>query len=435
MVIIEELKEINDIIKDLALFIRQNERIQPDFAEYIKTIGLNNSSTSVQFQAACFNYIFEQRLGSDNKSVFDIYIESKKDLSKAAVEIINELKKSIASVFEVKKVLKSGFSLYNIVNEKVYEALSLVKMTSFRGIGAGQFVVARIFHHNEKCYLLEISGVLASSRKDEAYRYAVAKIVQNPELVYLDNPEKQKEIEEEVANIYNKFQEFFGIDEVITTNKFADDLIGMFNDYSETGEKTDFSDKIQLPETYGFFDVKEFNNSYSNFLENSLGGFSSHEEVYDVGIIFDKELGMYAIPFYGTFNKIFEVDDITEISNYDKCVQYFLMNDKISANLIKRVAAKHKNFMEVINKVLQKSYTFEDLLKEFKSKSNDVKIYSSTTVLYKSKAFSQTLGIIEENEEKPKLDLTQIDVSKIGRNDPCPCGSGKKFKKCCGANL
>ncbi|MBR4681808.1 MAG: preprotein translocase subunit SecA [Elusimicrobiaceae bacterium] len=27
-------------------------------------------------------------------------------------------------------------------------------------------------------------------------------------------------------------------------------------------------------------------------------------------------------------------------------------------------------------------------------------------------------------------------VSKhIGRNDPCPCGSGKKYKKCCGANL
>jgi len=22
--------------------------------------------------------------------------------------------------------------------------------------------------------------------------------------------------------------------------------------------------------------------------------------------------------------------------------------------------------------------------------------------------------------------------SNVGRNDPCPCGSGKKFKKCCG---
>lgn len=24
-------------------------------------------------------------------------------------------------------------------------------------------------------------------------------------------------------------------------------------------------------------------------------------------------------------------------------------------------------------------------------------------------------------------------VEKVGRNEPCPCGSGKKYKKCCGA--
>ena len=26
-----------------------------------------------------------------------------------------------------------------------------------------------------------------------------------------------------------------------------------------------------------------------------------------------------------------------------------------------------------------------------------------------------------------------IDGAKVGRNDPCPCGSGKKYKKCHGA--
>ena len=26
------------------------------------------------------------------------------------------------------------------------------------------------------------------------------------------------------------------------------------------------------------------------------------------------------------------------------------------------------------------------------------------------------------------------DEPKVGRNDPCPCGSGKKYKKCHGAN-
>ena len=29
---------------------------------------------------------------------------------------------------------------------------------------------------------------------------------------------------------------------------------------------------------------------------------------------------------------------------------------------------------------------------------------------------------------------TIVKGPKIGRNDPCPCGSGKKYKKCCGRN-
>ena len=28
--------------------------------------------------------------------------------------------------------------------------------------------------------------------------------------------------------------------------------------------------------------------------------------------------------------------------------------------------------------------------------------------------------------------VPKISENKIGRNEPCPCGSGKKYKKCCG---
>ena len=31
-----------------------------------------------------------------------------------------------------------------------------------------------------------------------------------------------------------------------------------------------------------------------------------------------------------------------------------------------------------------------------------------------------------------KIETFRREVPKVGRNDPCPCGSGKKFKKCCG---
>ena len=36
------------------------------------------------------------------------------------------------------------------------------------------------------------------------------------------------------------------------------------------------------------------------------------------------------------------------------------------------------------------------------------------------------------NEDKSDMKKTPKRVKKIGRNDPCPCGSGKKYKNCCG---
>lgn len=37
-------------------------------------------------------------------------------------------------------------------------------------------------------------------------------------------------------------------------------------------------------------------------------------------------------------------------------------------------------------------------------------------------------------EEKSARQVVR-PARKIGRNEPCPCGSGKKYKKCCGANV
>ena len=40
----------------------------------------------------------------------------------------------------------------------------------------------------------------------------------------------------------------------------------------------------------------------------------------------------------------------------------------------------------------------------------------------------------KELYKEEKSSKTVVKPPKIGRNDPCPCGSGKKYKKCCGAN-
>jgi uncharacterized protein YecA (UPF0149 family) len=39
----------------------------------------------------------------------------------------------------------------------------------------------------------------------------------------------------------------------------------------------------------------------------------------------------------------------------------------------------------------------------------------------------------EDEEEPPEQQPIRREQPKVGRNDPCPCGSGKKYKRCCGA--
>ncbi len=413
MTVIEKINEINEALKEIFDFTQTNETIKSDFTEYLSTIGARNISLN-QMEKIFLPYVFERRIAG--KSILDMYKEEK-----GANSIIDKLNEAQASIFEIKKILKNGFELYNLVNEKTYKVLSLTKMTNFRGVYAGQFIVGRIFELDGEYYIIEISSVLSHSQKEEAYRYAVMKLVQTPRLLYFDNSEKEAEIKATIDEMYQKFIKTFDKDIILTTNKHADDIIGAFNE----GEEVDLSDKGCDITEYKFFHVKELDNNYSNFLENSMGGFSSHNETYDVAVIFDKENGLYAIPFYETFCKVLENKDSVE--NAKACVEYFLTNDSIPNTILERVSTQYPNFMEVVNELMETNYTFEELVKNYKSDYLKNKIYSSATILFCSNAFSQIFDYI--SEPKPQAPVV---TEKVGRNDPCPCGSGKKFKNCCG---
>ena len=54
---------------------------------------------------------------------------------------------------------------------------------------------------------------------------------------------------------------------------------------------------------------------------------------------------------------------------------------------------------------------------------------SATRGAYKTRKPEEAIKKAEKVKVKAKTKATK---TKIGRNDPCPCGSGKKYKKCCG---
>ena len=101
-------------------------------------------------------------------------------------------------------------------------------------------------------------------------------------------------------------------------------------------------------------------------------------------------------------------------------------------------------FVDGINDILPDKYDVKkldensqiDLVIDFE------KLYKKM-VEYKAEhlyTLKQWDNIFDETKQKAlyaeqRNSRTVVKGKKIGRNDPCPCGSGKKYKKCCGANL
>jgi len=369
-------------------------------------------------------YIFERNLPEKNCSIIELYLQKHETLPTEAINLLNALKTPISSIFEIKRKLKNGFELLNLVNEKIYETTYTFKMTNLRSLGIGQFLVARLLKFENEYYIIDISGALSSTKRQEAMRFAVAKIIQEPYLVYSDNEEKQKEIETNVKTMKQKFIEAFGTDIIFTTSNHSEEIISMFNEYTENGTLVNLEGKIEEPEEYKYFEVKDYNTNYTNFIENSVSGYYNKQKIYDIAVMFDEEEGLYVVPFYKSLVRILTEDNYENIENYDKCVKYFLEIPSISARILSKINEEYPKFTEIANKILNTTYTFEDLLKKYKDTKH--KIFSHTTILYNSNVFSSTLTNIVDTKKKEG-----IDYSNVKRNDPCPCGSGKKYKNCC----
>lgn len=100
-------------------------------------------------------------------------------------------------------------------------------------------------------------------------------------------------------------------------------------------------------------------------------------------------------------------------------------------------------FLDGINESLKEENPIEDL-----SEDTQVNLVFDKALLYKNMVAAKADWLYElpqwkeifSEEELKALYKEQRDSGtvrkpkKIGRNDPCPCGSGKKYKKCCGKN-
>lgn len=100
-------------------------------------------------------------------------------------------------------------------------------------------------------------------------------------------------------------------------------------------------------------------------------------------------------------------------------------------------------FLDGINDSLEKPLDLEKIKKDdiIKLNINFEKLYynmvdAKAEYLYNLKEWEDILDDEKRKElfKEGRESKTVVNENKVGRNDPCPCGSGRKYKQCCGKN-
>lgn len=416
--IVDKLNSISNEMDSLLDFIASNEILGEDFEIYVEENNIK-IERQAQLNIALVEYLLDGKM-QDGTRVLDYYFNENPNCNKSVIEA---LKSSVTSVFEIKKVLKNAYETYSLTADREFCLIPLVKMVNLRGISRGDYICARAIEYENEFYILEIYEVISSLNFFKAGSRAIKCMISSPKSAVFKNDEKK----ELLKNSLSEFKKTFDINfenydkcKIITTNKLADQLI------TTLSENKDPKEFIEEPSEYKFFEIDEFKNANENdFVQNAIGGFSNHKKTYDVGLFFDETQGLYIVPFLGTFYKIFENE---EIEGRNECVREFLKSDKVPYGVIEYCARVYTNFLEVVNSCLGTNFNSTiEVLEKFKGKKQDNEgIFSPTLILYNSKIFSELLGFCEQENKQ--------EVQSVGRNEPCPCGSGKKFKHCCQKN-
>lgn len=122
--------------------------------------------------------------------------------------------------------------------------------------------------------------------------------------------------------------------------------------------------------------------------------------------------------------------------------------DEVVTGTVKELAEKYNvellimvGFLDGINESLKKENSIDTM-----TENTEVNLGYDKELLYKNmvEAKAEWLYTLEawdtliaadrrkELYKEQKASHTVVKGAKIGRNDPCPCGSGKKYKYCCG---
>jgi len=360
-----------------------------------------------EFHEFTDNFVYSYRL-LDNLTVIDRFVSETSDLSEKEKAIVLRWKDPVGGIFQVKRALPDGFVAENLINEVDYTIKPTTIPQRLEQLARpGAFFRAKIIPVNDKEYIFSGTQKFLDISEKEVLKAAASLQLEHPKFAFRDNEERVKRGFELQKKERASFIEYFGGDEVLTEGKKLDELMTGFMDYKLKNHD------IPIPEGYKPPKMKLPKDLVKN---------------KDVGIVFDEIGGQSFLVNYGLILSIFQNPDDLKIKRYKDDILAYLKDETISPLVLRRIFFRYPQNTEfIIGRILNRpefdlKRDFDFLMEEFKPSFKGRKIFPQMMPM--SERMIRVL--------RPEIYQGKENGSKIGRDDPCPCGSGKKYKKCCG---
>jgi hypothetical protein len=391
------------------ILLKRDDLFADDFLKAVKKKYGNPVviQSNEEFHDFTDNFIYSYRF-PDDLTVIDQFVAETPSLSEKERAVVLGWKDPMAGIFQVKRTFPDGFVAENLINEVEYNIKPTVIPRQLEQLAVpGAFIKAKIIPVGDEEYIFSGIQEFLDIPESEILNRAASIQREIPALAFRDNKERIRNGFELQKKERALFMEYFGGDEVLAEGKELNDLWSGFMEF-----RLEKHDK-PVPAGYTAPQIE--------FPKNLL-------KSKDVGILFEEVTGQHYLINYGLVLDIFRNLDESKIRQYEEEIMIYLEEESIPPGILRRIFSRYPQNAEfIIRKILKRpefdlQRDFDSLMDEFKPSFRGRRIYPQ--VLPMSERMVRAL--------RPEMDQTKEPRGKIGRNAPCPCGSGKKYKKCCG---
>ncbi|HEY7030864.1 MAG TPA: SEC-C domain-containing protein [Thermomicrobiales bacterium] len=356
--------------------------------------------------------VLGQRLSS-GKTILEQFIDRHPSLPELDRDILAGWQHIHRGIFRIDEKNEDSVDTYNLVDDLTYRVFSNVGPEFVDQVEIGWHFLGRLARIRGDWIVT--GGVIPypADEIDVAYQAAVRMtqsdpnvVFQNPNLLELGWDLQRKE--------RFGFIEFFGSD-MVTLRRT--EFTRRMGDYMRwrTYEQRDETGKTTAEKTMELDGVKP---PLPRF--DVPAGF---EDVETIGVIYDDFDGLNEFPGFGTVEQVFGDPALQLDEDRIDAVLDYLENDGIIPLPLRRLGDRNPGNATAIFRTLLDEPDFdwerdgEQLLRDYKPWYNPDEALPSVSPI------PDGLSDFQRRRATSK---------RVGRNDPCPCGSGRKFKHCHG---